>query len=308
MAKKISVVIPNYNGKNLLSKNLPQVLKNCPNCEIVLVDDASTDDSASFVKNNFKKVRVIEQKTNKGFANTVNTGVENASGDLVLLLNSDVAPRANFLERASEHFENESGNLFAVGLADYSHENGKVVTRGRGAAVFKRGFLSHFKAQSITGETLWVSGGSSLVDRQKFLELGGFDRAYAPFYWEDIDLCWRAQKSGYICLFEPKSKVDHYHEEGAIKKHYRPFFVKTISYRNQFIFVWKNISDTTYLLEHILWLPYHLAKSTLTLDIAFITGFLWAIFKIPNLIFNSQLSTFNFQLSDREVLTKFAKL
>lgn len=305
MAKKISVVIPNYNGKSLLLKNLPQVLKNCPNCEIIVVDDASTDDSVTFIKNNFKKVRVIECKTNKGFANAVNTGVENASGDLVLLLNSDVSPRPNFLKEASEHFEKDKGNLFAVGLADYSHENGKVVERGRGAATFKKGFLSHFKAQSTAGETLWVSGGSSLVDRQKFLEVGGFDHAYAPFYWEDIDLCWRAQKSGYICLFEPKSKVDHYHEQGAIKKHYRPFFVKTISYRNQFLFVWKNISDTVYLLSHILWLPYHLAKSTLTLDIAFITGFILAIAKIPNLILNFQFSTLNSKLSDREVLSKF---
>lgn len=308
MAEKISVVIPSYNGKNLLSKNLPLVLKNCPGCEIIVVDDASTDGSASFVKENFKNVKLIEQTVNIGFANAVNTGVENASGDLVLLLNSDVSPRPNFLERAIKHFEKDKDKLFAVGLADYSHEGDKFVVRGRGGAKFRKGFLSHFKAESKPGETLWVSGGSSLVDKNKFLELGGFDPVYAPFYWEDIDLCWRAQKSDYICLFEPESHVDHFHEEGAIKKNYSKFFIKTISYRNQFIFVWKNISDTIYLLGHILWLPYHFAKSLITLDIAFIVGFFWALSKIPHLIFNDQLQTTNYQLSDREVLNKFAKL
>lgn len=302
----ISVVIPNYNGREILAKNLPQVIKNCPECEIIIVDDASTDDSVNFIKNNFKKVKLIEHARNKGFANTVNTGVENSSEDLVLLLNSDVSPRANFLKAAVKHFENEK-NLFAVGLADYSHENSKIVVRGRGAAVIKRGFLAHFKAPSTFGETLWVSGGSSLIDRQKFLELGGFDQCFAPFYWEDIDLCWRAQKSGYICLFEPKSQVDHYHEQGAIKKHYRPFFVKKIAYRNQFLFVWKNVSDTLYLLSHIFWLPYHLVKSIITFDTAFIAGFILAIAKIPESIFNYQPATGNWRLTDREVLAKFAK-
>ena len=305
MAKKISVVIPNYNGKNLLEKNLPQVAKTCPNCEIIVVDDASTDDSVAFIRDKYKNVKLQELKQNKGFARAVNSGVENASGELVLLLNTDVSPRANFLEIASSHFNNQS--VFAVSLADYSHENGNVVVRGRGGARFKKGFLSHFKAESRAGETLWVSGGSSLVDRKKFLELGGFDPVYAPFYWEDIDLSWRAQKSGYICLFEPKAGVDHFHQQGAIKKNYSSFFVKTISYRNQFLFVWKNISDTFYLIRHILWLPYHLAKSIVTFDIAFIIGFLWAVIKVPNLILNSQLSNLNSQLSDREVLSKFAK-
>ncbi|MBI3282589.1 glycosyltransferase, partial [Candidatus Curtissbacteria bacterium] len=193
MGKKISVVIPNYNGRQLLSKNLPQVLKNCPDCQMIVVDDASTDGSASFIKENFKKIKVIEHPINKqsfssnrGFANAVNRGVENASGDLVLLLNSDVSPRPNFIKVAAEHFEKDKGDLFAVGLADYSHEDGKIIVRGRGGAKFKKGFLSHFKASSAAGETLWVSGGSSLVARDKFLELGGFDDVYAPFYWEDI--------------------------------------------------------------------------------------------------------------------------
>src|SRR3972149_4612484 len=98
MAQKISVVIPNFNGYDLLAKNLPSILKHCPNCQIVVVDDASTDDSVNFINKNFKKIKLIQLPKNKGFAHAANIGVKAADGNLVLLLNSDVVPRVNFLK------------------------------------------------------------------------------------------------------------------------------------------------------------------------------------------------------------------
>jgi len=305
MEKKISVVIPNYNGSHLLKKNLPQVIINCPNCQIIMVDDASTDDSVQFIRRNFKKIKIIELKKNRGFAYAANLGVRQATGDFVVLLNSDVSPRNNFLKPALDHFKNRK--VFAVAFADHSHENGKIIIRGRGGAIFKRGFVGHFALPSKSAETLWVSGGSGLFDRNKFLELGGFDTNFAPFYWEDIDLSFRAWQMGYICLFEPKSSVDHFHQEGAIQKSKSSFFVKIVSYKNQFLFVWKNISDYLWLIQHLLWLPYHLVKSAITFDLAFFAGFLWAILKIPHLIFDWKFEIGNWKLSDREMLNKFAK-
>ena len=306
MEKKISIVIPNYNGKNLIARNLPQVIKTAPGVQIIIVDDASGDDSCSFIRKNFPKVLLIVNRKNQGFSKTVNTGVGHASADLVLLLNSDVSPRANFLKPLVEHFSKRS-NLFAVAIADYSHENGKIILRGRGGATFNKGFVQHFAAKIKPGKTLWVSGGSGLFDRKKFLELGGFDPVFSPFYWEDIDLSYRAQKLGLICLFEPRSKVDHYHEEGAIKKNYSQNYVKKVSYRNQFLFVWKNISDYSMVLQHLAWMPYHFAVALAKLDLAFFNGFFWALAKLPTLVFNYELSTMNHQLTDKELLKKFAK-
>ncbi|KKQ89761.1 MAG: Glycosyl transferase, family 2 [Candidatus Curtissbacteria bacterium GW2011_GWC2_38_9] len=319
---KISVIIPNYNGRQLLFKNLPNVIKNCADCEIIIVDDASGDDSVDFLQKNFRQIKVIQLAKNKGFAHAVNEGVRKANGDLVLLLNSDVSPQANFLPPALSHFKNESASqrIFAVGLADHSHENGKIVIRGRGGAIFKKGFVNHFALPSRSAETLWVSGGSGLFDKRKFLELGGFDTNFAPFYWEDIDLSFRAWRMGYRCLFEPMSKVNHFHQEGVIQKSRSEFFIKTISYKNQFLFVWKNITDPFWLLQHLFWLPYHLAKSMATFDLAFFAGFFWAIIQLPKLIFDYSLFTMHldpqaqtrtassaYSLSDREVLNKFAK-
>ncbi len=209
MAQKISVVIPNYNGANLLSKNLPQVLKNCPGCQIIVVDDASTDNSTAILKEKFKNIKLLINPKNIGFSGTVNRGIKNSNGDLVLLLNSDVSPRAGFLKPALDRFKDK--RVFAVALNDYSREAGKIIERGKGGANFKKGFLNHFAAKIEEGETFWVSGGSGLFIRKILNRLGGFDPVYSPFYWEDIDLSFMARQKGDTFVFEPASKVEHYH-------------------------------------------------------------------------------------------------
>ena len=305
MAKKISIIIPNFNGKTLLSKNLPIVIKNCPDCEIIVVDDASSDDSVKYVTKNFPQVKIFTNERNLGFAKTANRGVEESKGELVALINSDVAPRKNSVTSVSSYFGDQ--NVFAVGLCDLSHEKGKIIKRGRGGAIFKHGFVFHFAKTVIKGETFWVSGGSGVFARQKFLELGGFDSIYSPFYWEDIDLSFRAAKRGFKCLFEPKAQVDHFHEMGAIKKSKSPFFIKIISYRNQFLFVWKNIDNYFLLIQHIFWLPYHLTKAAFSLDFAFHIGFLWAVAKSWRLVFNSQVDNPKNEFSEIELFKRFSE-
>lgn len=303
MEKGISVVIPNYNGKHLLKKNLPLVVKNCHGCEIIVVDDASTDGSVDFLKHKFRNVRVIKQSKNNGFAITANLGVEKAKSPFVLLLNSDVSPRQNFLKTAIKHFKNEK--LFAIGLLDYSHENGKILVKGRGGIKFKRGLFIHYPAFIERGATFWVSGGSGLFNRDKFLQLGGFDPIFKPFYWEDIDLSFRAWRAGYSCIFEPLAKVDHYHEEGAITTQKSQFYIQTVSYKNQFIFTWKNISNYLWALEHLFWFPFHLLKAVLSLNFAFVTGLIWATLLVPNLIRSQYLINYDYKFNDKEVIETY---
>lgn len=306
MAQKVSIIIPNYNGRDLLEKNLPLVIQNSPNCEIIVVDDGSKDDSVSLIRKKFKKIKLIVQEKNHGFSFTVNNGVRNSKGELVLLLNSDTAPRAGYLKPLIEHFKNDE-SLFAVGISDDSHENDKIVVKGKGGAMFKDGFFLHFALPPEAGKTLWVSGGSGLFSKEKFLELNGLDTIYAPFYWEDIDLSYRAYKRGYYCLFEPKSKVDHYHEEGAIKKTRDEGYIKMISYKNQFIFVWRNISDPIYLLEHVLYFPYHFIRCAIKGEWQFFQGLIKATLQIPQLIINYDKYSKGNIRTDREILNEFKK-
>lgn len=299
----ISIVIPNYNGQDLLKKNLPKVIEVVGNAEIIIVDDASTDSSIVVLDSFGSRLKVIRSEKNFGFSSTVNRGVKAAKGDIVVLLNTDVIPEKGFLVPLLSHFKDDK--IFAVGCMDKSIEDGKVVLRGRGIGSWKRGFLVHSRGEVDRANTLWVGGGSGAFRKSIWDELGGFDQLYNPFYWEDIDLSYRAIKSGYKILFEPKSIVVHEHEKGAIKKKFSSMQIKSISYKNQFIFVWKNITDLSMQFEHLFWLPYHIFHVVVRGDLAFFNGLFKAIIMLPNIILKSFESQKNFKITDKEILAKF---
>jgi GT2 family glycosyltransferase len=302
----ISIVIPNYNGAKLLEKNLPKVLEAVSSykegkIETIIVDDASTDNSLDLVKD--KDVVILKNEKNLGFSSTVNNGVRKATGDIVILLNTDVYPQKNFLEPLLKHFEDS--NVFAVGCLDKSIEGEKVIERGRGLGEWKRGFLIHRRGEVDKTNTLWVTGGSGAFRKSIWDKLEGFNELYNPFYWEDIDLSYRALKSGYKIFFEPKSIVFHEHEKGSIKGKYTSSQIKTIAYRNQFIFVWENATDYSLQFAHFFWLPYHFIKALLRMDLAFFLGFLKAFVLLPKVIKSSLKYQKTFVKKDEGVVKNF---
>jgi len=106
-------------------------------------------------------------------------------------------------------------------------------------------------------------------------------------------------------LFEPKSVVVHEHEKGSIKKKYSASQIKTIAYRNQFIFVWKNAADPNLKLAHFFWLPYYLMKSLINMDWNFFAGFTKAFILFPKIIASSFKAQRLFIKSDKEVIKEF---
>ena len=302
----ISIIIPNYNGVQLLKKNLPKVLAAKGDAEIIVVDDASSDRSIATIQQlNNSTIKIIKNEKNLGFSSTVNRGVREAKGDIVVLLNTDVAPEKNFLTPLMKHFEDPL--VFAVGCMDKSIEGAKTILRGRGVGRWERGFLMHARGEVDKINTLWVSGGSGAFRKSIWEKLSGFDELYNPFYWEDIDLSYRALKAGYKILFEPKSVVVHEHEEGAIKKTYSKLQIKTIAYRNQFIFVWKNATDLDLQLLHGLWLPYHFVQGLMRGDLALFVGFFQAFLWLPKVIQSSFAAQKQFRRSDKDVVHEFVK-
>jgi len=244
---KVSIIIPNFNGRELVAKNLPKVLdaKDNPNnhiIEIIIVDDASYDDSVSYLKKNFPSVKLIKHKKNRGFSYSVNTGVRMAKGNLVVLLNTDVIPEKDFLESVLDHFADKK--VFAVSF----RERGYYWAKG----YFKDGFVCHEQGGETNEvhDTFWVSGGSGIFRRKFWMELGGMDeKLLSPFYWEDIDLSYRAAKRGWKLLWESKSIVEHKHEAtiSKLKKSY----VQRIKERNELLFIWKNITSSNLIKKHV---------------------------------------------------------
>lgn len=300
---RLSIIIPNYNGRQLLEKNLPIVIKNSPNVKIIIVDDGSIDGSIDLIKTNFPQIKIIQKDNNAGFSDTVNLGVEQTKTDIVILLNNDVRPKKGWLKPLLGHFKDKQ--VFAVGCLDKSIENNKTVLRGRGIGQFKRGFLIHKRGEINKTSTLWVSAGSGAFRRSIWEKLGGLDPLFSPFYWEDIDLSYRAQKIGYKILFECQSQVIHEHEKGAIKKEFSPEYVKSIAFRNQFIFFWKNITSHRLILSHICWLPYYLIRALINWDRAFIKGFLMVILSLPQIYVKKKQLKKEFKLKDQQIVETF---
>lgn len=293
----VSVVIPNFNGEKLLEKNLPVLLKAKENSEnrigeIIIVDDGSVDGSAKLISSMFPSVKLIRHKKNRGFSASVNTGVRAAKEDLICLLNSDVTPENNFLEAVFPHFL--KSKVFAVSL----NETGEF---GWARGFFIDGFIGHSTgSKPVTShDTFWVSGGSGVFRRSVWMKLGGMDeKLLSPFYWEDVDLCYRALKRGYGLIWEPNAKVIHEHEATINRLSKRN--VQKIFERNQLLFTWKNLTSANLLRKHIVGLFKRLAKHPGYLRIV-----VMALGKIGVLIKSRNKETKEAKVSDEAIFSRF---
>lgn len=237
MKPEISVIVTNWNGVELLKKNLPQIIKTSSIAsEIIVADDASTDNSIGYIKGLQKtcsKLVLIAHRHNHGFGYNSNHAVKSAKSEHVVLLNSDIYPHPGYIENCLPHLSGKK--VFGVGFAELGHEN-------YGKLFWNEGYLQHTAGESnkthITG---WLSGGSSIVHRQSFLKLEGFDPVYSPFYSEDLDLGYRAWKSGYKLLWEPKAIVEHNHESTMSK--FSSQFLNYVKERNRLLTVLRNITE-----------------------------------------------------------------
>lgn len=296
----MSIVLPNWNGSSLLEKNLPSVIAAAPDSEIIVADDASDDNSCLMLKQKFPTIVIVENKKQQGFAGNINSGVAKANGEIVVLLNTDVSPEKDFLEYLIPHFSDP--NVSAVGCLEKSHEPTGIVLRGRGLARWEKGFFIHTRGEVNSHTTAWVTGGSSAYRRTVWNTLGGMDVLYNPFYWEDIDLSYQMLKSGYTILFEPKSIVHHFHEQGKIKTSYTIDQVKRIAFRNQFMFLWKNISDIKIWRDYCIWMPVRLIQALFSRDMNMIYGYCMMITKCFDIQKSRKKASRYWRRSDSETL------
>lgn len=298
----ISVIIPNWNGKELLRKNLPSLIKAMDHYggeyEIIVVDDASTDGSSRFIRDTYPSIRIIRLEKNSGFSVAVNSGVEAAQHKIVLLLNSDIKVERNFLSPLLDYFDDD--RTFAVSNRTMKDEN-TVLSRAT-IPEFKYGFLRevYTREENKPSLALGASGGHGLFHREKFIQLGGFDEVYTPFYYEDADLSYRAWKRGYRVYYEPRSYVYHYHQ-ATIGKAFNKGYINFVFNRNRLIFLWKNLTDFDLLLQHFLFLPFHIVWNSIRNPLFFLS-FLAALMKAPVIIKLRRRKRAFIQYGDKEVL------
>jgi len=247
MQPTIDIIIPSYNAKYLLKKNLPTVIKLSPKAKIIVVDDGSTDGTPEYLKEHFPTVTCLHHNKNKGFSVSMNIGINHSKADFVVFLNNDVYPIKGYLEKSLKYFKDN--DLLGVSFNE-EKSSWPFVSWRDGKFQFGQG-----ENQSVAHYSCWLSGGSAIVKREYLEKLHGFNEIYSPGYWEDIDLGWRAWKKGYKIIWAPDSQVIHHHASSFAKL--KPSFINTIKQRNELLFTWQNFSEKKYLFQHLIFIFFH---------------------------------------------------
>ena len=267
--KSVSIIIPNWNGADLLQAYLPSVLKAQANyrgkVEVLVVDDASTDNSVNLLQQDFPGIRAVVHEHNRGFGQACWSGARAAENPVLIFLNSDVKVDSDFIDPLVNCLADPT--TFAASPLIFDG-NGKLSNVTISIPYFRRGkiryktFAPHLllsNASSLPNPwfTLFPIGAAFAVDRVRFLELQGFDDLFNPFYYEDTDLGFRAWRRGWYCIVVPQSRVTHYHDAGTIGRSFKQFKVRAIRKRNRLFYLWKNLTTARLLRQHLL---FHLLR------------------------------------------------
>jgi GT2 family glycosyltransferase len=246
----VAIVILNWNGRNYLQKFLPSVMQSTyNNFEVIIADNGSTDDSLSFLKSNYPKLRLITFNENLGFAKGYNEALKLVQADYYILLNSDVEVVKGWIEPLVElALNDEKIAACQPKLLSYNHPEYFEYAGAAGGWIdkysypFARGRVFDF-CELDEGQyddavpVFWASGAALFIKASIFHEAKGFD-PYFFAHQEEIDLCWRIQLLGYKIFSCPQSVV--YHVGGGTLP--KGNSLKTyLNFRNNHIMMYKNM-------------------------------------------------------------------
>lgn len=297
----ISVVIPVYKNKEMVLRHLKHNISFFKELEVIIVDDASGEHIDDEIRKIDSSIKCIVKLKNSGFAPTANMGLKAASGDFILLLNSDVKLFKPLPQNITQPFEDDN-KLFAVTYLQKEKDESDV---GKNRIYFQDGFPTHSKTQTfVKGINAWAEGGSSLFRTSMLKKLDYFDEIYAPFYWEDIDLSYRAYSRGWHVLFDPSYAVEHHHES-TISKFYTSDKMKAIAFRNQLYFMWANISSRKFLKSHIYYSFRYYLSCVFKLNMPYIKGYIMAFLGFIPVYHSRKRNLSNKKVSDEEIFSKF---
>jgi GT2 family glycosyltransferase len=250
---KIALVILNWNGKDLLQQFLPSIIKYSEDrANIYVADNASEDDSVSFIKNNYPAINIIQNKHNGGYAKGYNDSLKQLDEELFILMNNDVEVSLNWLDPIVQEFEKDQALVAAQPkILDHKNKDQFEYAGAAGGFIdrlgypFCRGRIFN-TIEKDTGQyndtipIFWATGACLIVRREAFMGVGGFDEDLFT-HQEEIDLCWRMKANGGIVKYIGSSNV--YHVGGATLPSANP--TKTFyNFRNTLLVLLKNVNGS----------------------------------------------------------------
>jgi GT2 family glycosyltransferase len=247
---KVSVVIINYNGRKYLEQFLPSILAGTyADMELIVADNASTDDSLVFLRKQYPSVRIIELKRNHGYAGGYNEALKEVNSDYFVLLNSDVEVTPGWLEPMVAlmdgdktigacqpkilSYHNKEQFEYAGGAGGWMDCLGYPFARGRIFDICETDRGQYDDVQKI----FWASGAALFVRSELFHQVKGLD-TYFFAHMEEIDFCWRLQLLGYSIYACPSAVVYHIGGGTLPKGNERKVF---LNFRNNMIMLAKNL-------------------------------------------------------------------
>ncbi len=289
----VSVIVLNYNGLRFLERLFNSLIDDSfSDRELIMVDNASTDNSVAYMREKFPAVRIIESGRNIGYAAGNNLGIQHAIGKYAVLLNNDIEVAAGWLAPLVAELDSDPQIAavqpkllqisdrtrfeYAGAAGGYIDPYGYPFMRGR---VF--GNVEQDSGQYDTAEDVfWTSGAAMAIRKSSLKNAGLLDEDFV-FHMEEIDLCWRLLLQGQRLRVRPDAVVYH-HGGGSLKTDsYRKIY---LNHRNSLLMLIKNYSTARllarlpvrFLLDIVL-----IIKSLVTLDIkraaAVIAGYLWLL-------------------------------
>ena len=300
--RKVSILILNYNGQKLLAKFLSSIVETVEYSnrghEIILVDNASTDDSVEFVRQNYPSVKVQVMRNNERLY-SYNQVVKSCRNNYVSLMNNDVRVNKNYLHPLLRHFDDP--DVFAVmPRIDSDIPSEQYINRCVGS--FSHGILVPGRDRGVmgTGYSLYAHC-ASIYDRKKFMELQGLDSIYWPGYFEELDICYKAWMKGWKVIFEPESQVFHVSDQSMGEAFSDPE-KRRIKNRGAMIFFLKCVSDKKMLTSWAMWSLLRLGRYFVKKDTPMIGAYIDFVRLIPQIIRKRKKVQAIRRVSDREIL------
>lgn len=250
MHPKVAIVILNWNGRRYLEQFLPSVRATVyNNYDIIVADNASTDDSVAFLEAQYPAVRIIKLSQNFGFAKGYNEALKQVTADYYVLLNSDVEVTPGWMTPVIELMENDH-NIGACQPKILMHANKRLFEYAGAAG----GWIDHLGYPFAKGRIFdvceedngqydaiapifWASGAAMFVRAGVYHQCGGMDE-YFFAHQEEIDLCWRMQLTGYSVMTCPSSVVYHVGGGTLPKGNERKVY---LNFRNNLVMLAKNL-------------------------------------------------------------------
>lgn len=249
---KLAVVILNWNGKKYLEQFLPTLIKTLPDyAELVICDNASSDDSVAFMQQNYPNVRLLQNERNEGFAKGYNLALKQIEAKYYCLLNSDIEVTPGWIEPIIEQLDSQD-NLAAVQpkLLSYYNREQFEYSGACGGYIDKYGYpfcrgRVFGNLESDNGQyddiidIFWASGAALFVRSDVYHTMGGLDDDFFA-HMEEIDFCWRIKNIGYSIKVNPTSVVYHIGGGTLPKNNSKKTY---LNFRNSLYLLIKNLPD-----------------------------------------------------------------